>query len=818
VGSLPDGTVTFLFTDVEGSTRLLNELGAVRYAAALAEHRSLLREAFGRHGGVEVDTQGDAFFVAFHTAPGALEAAREAQQALSVAVRMGIHTGTPLVTPEGYVGTDVHRAARIAAAGHGGQVLISAATAALLEGVPLRDLGEHRLKDLSAPERLFQLGDHDFPPVRTLHHTNLPVPATPFLGRVHELAQVVELIGRDDVRLLALTGPGGSGKTRLALQAAAAAAAAYPQGVWWVPLAPLTEAADVTSTAARALGGGGPLPEVVGNRRLLLLLDNFEHLTAAATDVSALLAACPRVDVLVTSRERLNVQGEQVYPVPVLAEADAVELFVARARAANPDYEPDALVGELCARLDELPLALELVAARTSLLTSRQLLDRVGGRLDIRGARDAETRQRTLRATIDWSYELLEAPEQRLLAALSVFRGGWTLEGAEDVCGADIDLLQSLVDKSLVRRWESGRFGMLETIREFAAERLAPDAREPLLRRLLEHLLELLGAANFSDQETGQPQIPLAQAERPNIDVALTWASGAHEATAGLALLSVLELYWATNDPVAGGEWVDRFLAAAGGEIAPPDLARALRIRGATYDMTGRTDASQLEYERAAEIFRSLGDEGQAVHLMHRIASAALNEGDVERAIRLATDALEFDRREGHRRDEAMALHTLSRAAFTQGNREEGIRLGYEAAAVAESVGFTWWRAVSLVTIAECLLGAGDADAASEPLAAGLEDLATVGDRVNMPIALAAAAAVAARHANGAQAGLLWGAVEAAADNEPRATTTAALGEYEPYLERVRGAVFDEARERGRRLSLEEAVVQALDSVPRSAV
>jgi predicted ATPase len=818
VGSLPDGTVTFLFTDVEGSTRLLNELGAVRYAAALAEHRSLLREAFGRHGGVEVDTQGDAFFVAFHTAPGALEAAREAQQALSVAVRMGIHTGTPLVTPEGYVGTDVHRAARIAAAGHGGQVLISAATAALLEGVPLRDLGEHRLKDLSAPERLFQLGDHDFPPVRTLHHTNLPVPATPFLGRVHELAQVVELIGRDDVRLLALTGPGGSGKTRLALQAAAAAAAAYPQGVWWVPLAPLTEAADVTSTAARALGGGGPLPEVVGNRRLLLLLDNFEHLAAAATDVSALLAACPRVDVLVTSRERLNVQGEQVYPVPVLAEADAVELFVARARAANPDYEPDALVGELCARLDELPLALELVAARTSLLTSRQLLDRVGGRLDIRGARDAETRQRTLRATIDWSYELLEAPEQRLLAALSVFRGGWTLEGAEDVCGADIDLLQSLVDKSLVRRWESGRFGMLETIREFAAERLAPDAREPLLRRLLEHLLELLGAANFSDQETGQPQIPLAQAERPNIDVALTWASGAHEATAGLALLSVLELYWATNDPVAGGEWVDRFLAAAGGEIAPPDLARALRIRGATYDMTGRTDASQLEYERAAEIFRSLGDEGQAVHLMHRIASAALNEGDVERAIRLATDALEFDRREGHRRDEAMALHTLSRAAFTQGNREEGIRLGYEAAAVAESVGFTWWRAVSLVTIAECLLGAGDADAASEPLAAGLEDLATVGDRVNMPIALAAAAAVAARHANGAQAGLLWGAVEAAADNEPRATTTAALGEYEPYLERVRGAVFDEARERGRRLSLEEAVVQALDSVPRSAV
>jgi predicted ATPase len=814
VGSLPDGTVTFLFTDVEGSTRLLNELGAVGYAAVLGEHRSVLREAFGRHGGVEVDTQGDALFAAFHTAPGALEAAREALQALPVAVRMGIHTGTPLLTPDGYVGADVHRAARIAAAGHGGQLLISAAAAALLVGAPLRDLGEHRLKDLSAPERLFQLGDRDFPTLRTLHHTNLPVPATSFLGRVQELGEVMELIGREDVRLLALTGPGGSGKTRLALQAAAAAAERYPQGVWWVPLAPLTDAADVTPTAARALGGGGPLPDVVGNRRLLLLLDNFEHVAAAATEVSALLAACPRVDVLVTSRERLNLQGEQVYPVPVLAEADAVELFVARARSARPDYEPDALVGELCARLDELPLALELVAARTSLLTSRQLLDRVGGRLDIRGGRDAETRQRTLRATIDWSYELLEPPEQRLLAALSVFRGGWTLDAAEDICDADVDLLQSLVDKSLVRRWESGRFGMLETIREFAAERLAPDTREPLLRRLLEHLLELLGTANLGPQKTGRPQIGLAQAERANIDVALAWANGAREAGAGLALLSVLELYWATNDPAAGGEWVDRFLTAAGDQIAPRDLARALRLRGATYDMTGRTDASQQEYERAAEIFRSLGDEGEAVHLMHRIASAALHEGDVERAIRLTTDALEFDRREGHRRDEAMALNTLARAAFAQGDRDEGVRLGYEAAAVAESVGFTWWRAVTLVTVAECLLAAGDSDAAAEPLAAGLGDLAAVGDRVNMPIALAAAAALAARHAKDAEAGVLWGAVEAAAENEPRTTTTAALGEYEPHLERVRGAAFDEAREQGRLLSLEEAIVYALSHGP----
>src|SRR5437870_8254610 len=263
---LPSGTVTFLFTDVEGSTKLLHELGAAAYARALAEHRRVLREAFGAHGGVEVDTQGDAFFVAFPTAPGALAAAAAALEGLStgpIRVRMGVHTGTPHVDQEGYVGVDVQRAARIAAAGPGGQVLISRSTAALLGTDGLRDLGEHRLKDLSAPERVYQLGDDDFPPLKSLYRTNLPIPATPFLGREHELAEVRELLARNDVRLLTLTGPGGSGKTRLALQAAGDAAEAYPDGVWWVPLAPLADPADVGPAAARALGGGGTLPEIV---------------------------------------------------------------------------------------------------------------------------------------------------------------------------------------------------------------------------------------------------------------------------------------------------------------------------------------------------------------------------------------------------------------------------------------------------------------------------------------------------------------------------------------------------------------------------
>src|SRR5919197_5471371 len=279
---LPGGTVTFLFTDIEGSTKLLHELGPQRYAEALDRHRQVVREFCRRHEGVEVDTQGDAFFVAFPTAPGALEAAREAQESLAFPVRMGIHTGTPLLTAEGYVGADVHKAARIAAAGHGRQVLVSAASAALLAGDGLRDLGEHRLKDLSAPERIYQAGAGEFPPLKTLYRTNLPIPATPFLGRERELAELEVFLGREDVRLLTLLGPGGTGKTRLALQAAAAAADRYPDGVFWVPLAPLRDPALVLEAASKAVGSSHGLVPNLPDKRLLLLLDNFEHVVDAA--------------------------------------------------------------------------------------------------------------------------------------------------------------------------------------------------------------------------------------------------------------------------------------------------------------------------------------------------------------------------------------------------------------------------------------------------------------------------------------------------------------------------------------------------------
>ncbi len=813
---LPRGTVTFLFTDIEGSTRLLHELGAERYAAELSEHRRVLREAFSRHDGAEVDTQGDAFFVAFPTAPGALAAAREAQEQLSIPVRMGLHTGTPLLTEEGYVGADVHRAARIAAAGHGRQILVSASTQALLEpsNTVLLDLGEHRLKDLSAPERIYQAGEGEFPRLKTLYQTNLPIPATPFLGREGELAAVGELLGRDDVRLLTLSGAGGSGKTRLALQAVAAAADEYPQGVWWVPLAEVRNNDDVLPAAARALGGGGRLETVIGGRRLLLLLDNFEHVVEAAPEIAALLDSCRGLVVVVTSRERLRVAGEQVYPVPVLARGDSHRLFVSRAQAAAPEFQPDEHVDELCARLDDLPLAIELAAARTGLLTTAQLVERLGERLDLlRGGRDAEVRQRTLRATIEWSYELLNAEEQKLLAALSVFQGGWTLESAERVCQADLELLESLVDKSLVRRTESGRLFMLETIREFAAEQLPPERRQDLLQRLLDALIDTFEAGNMRPESTGRPAMELAQAERPNVDVALEWALASGQAEAALRLMWMLEMYWSTNDPVGGRDRVDALLAAAGETIDRAALARALRFRGATFDFTHASALAEPEYERAMELFQAVGDELEATHIRHRIAFNALDQGDLERAKRLATEALELDRRSGNRRDEAMALNVLGAIAFAEEDPENGLRLGLESAAVSESLGFTWFKGVTLLGTSEHLIAAHDSEAARAAFVDGLETLLSVQDRINLANALAVGAAIAAAQGFREDAGTLWGALEATAEREPRGSTTGAMVEYEPYLEGVKGEEFEAARKRGRSLSLEEAARYALSNL-----
>src|SRR5262245_20232413 len=464
--SLPHGTVTLLFTDIEGSTQLLLQLGD-EYPDVLADHRRTLREEFARHGGVEVGTEGDAFFVAFEKASEGLAAAAAGRDALAegrIRVRMGLHTGEPTVTEEGYVGMDVHRAARIAAAGHGGQVLVSQSTRDLVGADRLRDLGVHRLKDLAAPERLYQLDNDEFPALKSVDRTNLPVQPTPFVGREGELAEVLALL--DQHRIVTLTGPGGAGKTRLALQAAAESVEKYGDGVWFVSLAALRDPQLIEPTIARVVGGPDDLHEFLAGKRTLLVLDNLEQLLPEAADI------VPRLDahILATSRSRLNVGTEQEFPVPTLPSDDAAALFTQRARQLVPQFEPDSAVRRIAERLEGLPLALELAAARVKVLTPAQILERLGRSLDLltSGAHDAPERQRTLRGTVEWSYELLTTDEQLLFARLAVFSGAFELDAAEAVCSAELDVLQSLVDKNLLRHGEDGRFFMLGTIKELA--------------------------------------------------------------------------------------------------------------------------------------------------------------------------------------------------------------------------------------------------------------------------------------------------------------------------------------------------------------
>ena len=486
----PSGTVTLVFTDVEGSTRLLEELGTDTYRRALAEHRRVVREAFGAHRGYEVDYEGDAFFYAFASAQAAVSAVGEAMAGLAegpIRIRVGIHTGEPALDPPKYVGMDVHRAARIMSAAHGGQVVLSPSTVSLLEpgSFELRDLGEHRLKDLSAPERVFQLGAGEFPPIRSLHRTNLPVPATPFLGREEELAAVVGMLGEPGVRLVSLVGPGGTGKTRLALQAAAEASDAYPDGVFWAPLAPLRDPALVLPAVAAALSviegkESSPVDDLaraLAGRRLLVLVDNVEHLMPDAADlVGAFVEACPSATTVVTTRERLQLPGERVYAVPPMSESTARRCSAAGQRLSAWSWRHPESCGR-CARgsttcrwRSSSRRRARSSSARRSCSTAWPS-DWTCSRPDavsIRGRRRCVS-------TIAWSHDLLDTDEQALFRRMSVFAGTCSFESAEQVAGADPDVLQSLLDKSLVRRRDGRdgpRFWMLETIREFAAEQL----------------------------------------------------------------------------------------------------------------------------------------------------------------------------------------------------------------------------------------------------------------------------------------------------------------------------------------------------------
>jgi predicted ATPase/class 3 adenylate cyclase len=700
---LPSGTVTFLFTDVEGSTRLLHELGAEAYAEALAEHRRVIREACTAEGGVEVDTQGDAFFFAFPTAPGALAAASAFSEALAagqVQVRVGLHTGTPLLAEEGYVGADVHRAARIAACGHGGQVLVSASTAQLVE-LELRDLGEHRLKDLSAPERVYQLGDGDFPALKSLYRTNLSVPATPFLGREAELEEVVGLL--EGSRLLTLTGPGGTGKTRLALQAAAEASEHYPDGVFWIPLAPLRDPALVLETAAQVLGSKNGLAEHIQDKSMLCLFDNFEQVVEAAPDVASLLSECPNLGLLVTSRERLRVSGEQTYPVPPLVESDGEALFTTRARAVDPAFAPSEAVRELCRRLDELPLAIELAAARTALFSPEQLLDKLAQRLDLlKGERDADPRQQTLRATIAWSYDLLSEDEQRLFRRLAVFVGGCTYEAAEEIAGADPDTLQSLLDKSLLRKRDSKvgpRYWMLETIREFAGERLeASGEAEEIRGRHAEWLLVLA--------RTLEPYSPVTKDwlgtldfEHDNIRAALDHLAARGETQRALELAEAVWRFWKMRGHQLEAERRFGTLLAAD---ARPTAARAhaLNAAGGMLVENGDYDLGRRKAEEALDIHTREGDAWGVARSTFLLGYVAIESGDFAAARPLFEETFELMNELGHEQYVGMAAFNLAWALEELGDLARARALTEENIRRARAIGSPNLEAGTLNTLA----------------------------------------------------------------------------------------------------------------------
>src|SRR5712692_3407733 len=770
VPDVPTGTITLLFTDIEGSTLLLQQVGE-QYSRVLAQCRQVLRTAFQQSQGYEVDTQGDAFFFAFARATDAVSAAVAAQRALAshawpkgaaVHVRMGLHTGEPQQTVDGYVGLDVHLAARIMSVGHGGQVLLSQTTRHLVEhhlpaGVSLRDLGEHRLKDLQQKSHLFQLVIDsllaDFPPLLTLdaHPHNLPVQPTPLIGREREVAAVQQLLLREDVRLLTLTGPGGSGKTRLGLHVAAELSDHFTDGIYFVNLAPISDAELVVPTVAQTLGvKESPTRSMVEQlqaflqeKLLLLVLDNFEQVVSAAPRLSDLLARCSHLKLLVTSRAVLHLSAEHEFAVPplslpdlkhlpdlvTLSQYEAVALFIARAQALKPDFQVSnataPAVAEICARLDGLPLAIELAAARIKLLPPPALLARLGRRLAVltSGVRDAPARQQTLRRTIEWSYQLLDADEQRLFRRLSVFVGGCTLQAIEAVCAAVdtqppallvLDGAASLIDKSLLRQTEQEaaepRFVMLETIREYGREALEASGEAEVTHRA--HAAYYLALAEAAELAWNSPQqavwfVRLEKAH-DNLRAAMNWLLERGEAEMAFRLGTALWWFWYAQEHMSEG-WnkLSRALERSEG-VAVPLRARALWATGSLAGSLGHVERGEVLCQESRALFRENGDTpGMGVATFH-LAHIAFARWDLAAARKLFEESLVVLREIGDKTLTAWALGALALVVLYQGEYARVHPLAEQAGEIFREVGDTSGVAMALMTLARVVFWQGD--------------------------------------------------------------------------------------------------------------
>jgi predicted ATPase/class 3 adenylate cyclase len=917
LSSLPTGTVTFLFTDIEGSTRLLQQLGAARYVALRDIHARLLRAASAAHGGHEVDTQGDSFFFAFPTATEAAAAAAEAQRAIAghpwpdgatVRVRMGVHTGAPLVAGDHYVGLDVHRAARIEAAGHGGQVLLSESTHALLEPdlpheVVLRDLGVHRLKDLQRPEHLWQLVlpdvpglAADYPPLGILdpHSHNLPIQPTPLLGRDREVAALSALLRREDVRLVTLTGPGGTGKTRLALQVAAELVEDFADGVWFVRLSRLVDPELVIPTIAQTLGlreaGGQPiavtLTGYLHNKHVLLVLDNFEQVAAAATALAELLATCARLKALVTSRVVLHLRGEKRYRVPPLPLPDpahlpppqdmvqhaAVALFVQWAQEADATFalsNATALaIAAICVRLDGLPLAIELAAAKVRVLPPATLLARLERQLPLLtgGARDVEARQQTMRNTLGWSEELLSPEHQRLFRRLAVFVGGWTLEAAEAVCaapaGADplgVDILEgleALVDQSLVQPWlvdgaqgsregdSEARFRMLYVIREYALEQLEASGEAEALRRA--HGAFYLGLA-----EQAEPELDSAgqvggtwrlERECDNLRAALGWLCNRGEVASGLRLALAIHTFWTTRSLFSEARaWLDRLLAmvplsdepsvelsgtpgrldrmsGTGTATGVPAGLQARALAAAGYLALVQRDfgAAAVQLEAGLALGRAAGNGSAVFNALYALSEVARVQGDSEQSSARIEECLAVARDLGEPGAVGEALWMIGALAYERDEWTRAAARFEEALAVSASSTQPHLKARSLWFLGSIALQQGNPVHAISCLREALTLNLALGNQRGLAYVLEVLAWAYAMMGQSGRAGRLLGAATALREatevtsERPRYAEELEIG-VAPARAALGEAGWAAEFAAGRALSEEEAIAEALE-------
>ncbi len=873
MSGLPTGTVTFLFTDMEGSTELLQRLGDYRYGEILEEHRRLLRAAFSEGGGHEIDTQGDAFFVSFQDVRDAVAAVVAAQRAITahpwpadtpVRVRMALHTGTGADAASRYVGLDVHRAARICAAGHGGQILLSLATAALIEhalppGTSLRDLGSHRLKDLQQPEKVFQLLHPDLPadflPLKSLDAfaNNLPHQLTSFIGREQEMVEVKRLLST--TCLLTLAGAGGTGKTRLALQVATDVLEEYPDGVWLVELAALADPALVPQTVAAALGArevpGRPLLstllDYLYRKKLLLVMDNCEHLMQACTVlIEAMLRTCPNLRILATSREVLDIPGEVVWRVPslslpdpgrlppteILLQSEAVRLFVERAAAARPAFtltpQNASAVTAVVQRLDGIPLAIELAAARVPALSVEQIATRLDDRFRLltRGGRTSLPRHQTLQAAFDWSYHLLEEPERAVLRRLAVFAGGWTLEAGEAVCAGDgveplgvLDLLTQLVFKSWVLMDEQEgdvRYRFLETVRQYSLERLRESGEAGVIRQ--RHQNWYLAQAEKAEPElTGSDQgtwLNRLEVEHDNIRAALEWSmeSGVEP---GLRLASALWRFWYVRGYSKEGRgWLEALLKASSG--APPVLrAQALAAAG-NLAVLGRSDyaVGRSFCEESLAIWRELGDRQGIAVALSNLGLLASDHGDHASARALCEESLTIRRELGDKQGVAISLNNLGVVAYRQGDYVAACTLFHEGLAIFRELKNRQHVAMALTNLGLVTSGQSDYALARSFYAEGLAIRRELGDKRGIAYSLEGFAGLTIAQGQPEQAARLLGAADTLREAIGVPLPPADRAEYERTIAAARSrlgeAAFAAAWAEGRVMTLEQAVGEAL--------